>query len=75
MIKSNYLDVCDAYCIFFNHCNILKKESYRKPDGLIYDDYYYQYYYCDDVYGDVNDINVITDVKLDVQNTQYTKIK
>ena len=70
MIKSNSQDFCDTCYIFSNYYKSLKKESYEKSDSLIdeYDD-------DDDNYGDVNDPDFITDVKLGVQNTQYKKSK
>ena len=70
-IKSKALDVCDACYIFRNYYKSLKKESYEKSDDFIDDD-------DDDddddvVDGDVKGPGVITDVELEVQNTQYTK--
>ena len=71
IIKSKALDVCDACYIFCNYYKSLKKESYEKSDDFIDDD-------DDDddddvVDGDVKGPGVITDVELEVQNTQYTK--
>ena len=73
IIKSKALDVCDDCYIFCHYYNSLKKESYEKPDDFINDDDYYDD--DDDVDEHGNYPDVITDVKLEVQNTQDTKAK
>ena len=83
MIKSKALDICDACYLFCNYYHSLKKESYEKSDDLTDDDDDDNddddddddddYDDDDDDDGDVNDPNVITDVELEVKNTQYTK--
>ena len=75
MIKSKALDVCDACYIFCNYYKILKKDSYKKSDDLIDDDGDDDDDDDCDVDGDGNDTDVITDVKMEMQNTQYTKSK
>ena len=64
------MDVFDACWIFSNYLKSLRKESYEKSDDFIDND-------DDDyaVYGDGKDLDVITDVELEVQNIQYTKVK
>ena len=71
MIESKDLNACGACYIFRNYYKILKKHSYETPDDFIDD-------YDDDddhnyVGGDVDYPNVIVGVKLEEQNTQYTK--
>ena len=75
MIKSKALVVCDSCYIFSHYYKSLKKESYEKPDDLIYDYDDYDDYYDDAVDGDRNDPDVITYVELGVQNSQHTKSK
>ena len=72
MIKSKALDVYDACYIFRHYYKILKKSSDDliddyDDDGDDDDDDY------DDVGGDGNYPDVITDVELEIQNTQYIK--
>ena len=55
MIKSKNLDVCDACYIFHNYYKNLKKESYEKPDYLIYDNHDYDYEYNFDYDYDYDD--------------------
>ena len=69
------LDVCDACYIFINYYKSLKKKAYEKSDVFVdYDDY-------DDDGGDdavdreLNNPDFITDVELEMQNTQHTKSK
>ena len=73
MIESKALNICDACYIFFNYYKNLKKESYIKSDDLIDDYYDNDYYYKDAVDGNRHYLYVITGVKLELQNTQYTK--
>ena len=68
------MDVCDDFYIFCNDCKSIKKESYEKPDDFINDDDDDDYD-GDAVDGDGKNPDVITDVKLEVQDTQYTKAK
>ena len=68
IIKSKTLDVYYACYIFLNYCKILDKYSYKKSDDFIDNG-------DDVVYGYGNDLDVVTDVELEVQNTQYTKSK
>ena len=75
------MDFCYAGYIFSNFNKSLKKESYEKSDDFIDDCDYYDDDnhddYDDDDYFDVNgnDPDDITDVKLEVPNTEYTKAK
>ena len=70
------MGVCGACYIFHKYYKIIKKESYEKSDGFIDDDYDYDDDYSDDAFDVyVNYTDFITDVKLEVKNTQYTKSK
>ena len=77
MIKSKALYVCDACYMFRHYYKSLKKESYEKPDYWTdYNDDDYEDnddYNNDSVAGYVNDPDAITDVELEVKNTQYKK--
>ena len=81
IFKSKSLDFYDTCYIFCNYYKSLNKQSYENSDVFInYDDDgdYYDDDYDDDydaVDGDVNDPDVITNVKFEVHNTQYTKVK
>ena len=68
MIKKKKLDVCDDCCMFRHYYKSLKKESYEKSDNFIDDD-------DDAVDEDINYHSIITEVELEVKNTQYTESK